>query len=136
MLRKTSAMLLLVVLSLVVAVPALADAPNFNPAIYADGTAWGTKGTTALPAPNGHNAQSFDMIFVFTNGVDGQLPVSEAGPGNPNYNGGRWSAYSATWLVEPTLLSSYAQLEVEVLAGNLVVESLHNYFQCPLLPVK
>jgi hypothetical protein len=136
MLRKTSAVLLLVVLSLVVAVPALADAPNFDPAIYADGMAWGTKGTTPLPAPNEHNAQSFDMIFVVTNGVDGQLPISEAGPGNHNYNGGRWSAYSATWLVEPRLLTSYAQLEIEVLAGNLVVESLHNYFQCPLLPVK
>ena len=142
MLRKTSSILLLVVLSLVVAVPALADAPNFSPAVYADGRAFGTKGTTSLPAPNAHNAQSYDALineFDFHGEpVAGQLGVAEAAPGNPNYNGGRWIAYKAIWAsdVTPTLLTSWAQVEMEVQLGNLTLVLKDDYFQCPLLPVK
>ena len=78
------------------------------------------------------------MLFVFSNGVTGQLPVSEAGPGNPNYNGGRWSVQSATWAndAEPVLITSYAQLMMYVDAGELMVSSADTYFLCPLLPVK
>jgi len=94
MLRKASLILFVVVLSLVVAVPAFADqpdnvggglgnkAPDFSAGVFADGEAWGTKGTTSLPAPNDNNNQSFDPIFVVANGVEGQLPVGEAAPGN------------------------------------------------------
>jgi hypothetical protein len=138
MLRKTSSILLLVVLSLVVAVPALADAPNFSAAVYADGTAWGTKGTTSLPAPNAYNAQSYDaLINEFPAGAAaGQLGVAEAAPGNPNYNGGRWTAYKAIWHSTPVLLTSWDQVEAEVQAGNLELQLKNDYFQCPLLPVK
>jgi len=38
--------------------------PNFGPALFADGEAWGTKATTVIPAPNEHNLQSFDKLFV------------------------------------------------------------------------
>jgi hypothetical protein len=146
--RKTSFTLVLVVLSLVAAVPAFADqpanvggglgntAPNFSAGVYADGRVWGTKGTTSLPAPTANNVQSYDVLVSFTNGVDGQLAVAEAGPGNPNYNGGRWNAYSATWLADPVLLTSYAQVQAEVEAGNLMLVPKYSYFQCPLLPVK
>ena len=140
MLRKTSSILLLVVLSLVVAVPAFADAPNFSPAVYADGTAFGTKGTTSLPAPNAHNVQSYDALineFVFPGDpVAGQLGVAEAAPGNPAYNGGRWTAYRAIWHSDPVLLTSWDQVEMEVQLGNLELQLKNDYFQCPLLPVK
>jgi hypothetical protein len=118
--------------------PVQASSPNFGPSIYADGKAFGTKGLGTLPAPNGANDQSFDLLFVFSNGVDGQLPVSEAGPGNPNYNGGRWSVQSATWAndAEPVLITSYAQLMMYVDAGALMISSADTYFLCPLLPVK
>ena len=88
MVRKISFMVLVLALGLVLAVPALADPgkPNFSAGVYADGEAWGTKATTSLPAPNGKNNQSFDKIFVFTNGAEGQLPVGEAAPGNPSSN--------------------------------------------------
>ena len=61
--------------------------PNFMPSLYGDGEVWGTKGTTTLPAPNEHNRQSFDVLYVITNSNNpqGQLPVSEAAPGNPSY---------------------------------------------------
>lgn len=59
------------------AAPASADPgqPDFSAGVYADGEAWGTKATRTLPAPNGKNDQSFNKIFVVTNGADGPLPV-------------------------------------------------------------
>ena len=45
--------------------------PNFGPRVYADGVAWGTKGTTTLPAPSVYNEQSFDKLFAIAKGVAG-----------------------------------------------------------------
>ena len=138
MVRKLVFLTLFLALILTTAAPVSASAPNFGPAIYADGVAWGTKGLGSLPAPNGHNDQSFDMLFVFSNGAAGQLPVSEAGPGNPYYNGGRWSLQSATWAegVSPVVITSYDQLMMYINAGAVTVTSANTYFLCPLLPVK
>jgi len=88
----------LIILAVVVAVtaalaaPALAlpGKPDFNDHIFADGQAYGTKVVAMLPTPNGKNMQSFDKLFIITNGLEGQLPVAEAAPGNSDYNGGRW----------------------------------------------
>ena len=96
------------------------------------GVAWGTKGNGALPAPNDHNRQSFDGLYKFTNGVEGQLAVAEASPGNTAYNGGRWIEYSVTFNGEPELVTSYAQLQTL----DVTIVETGNYFQCPLLPVK
>jgi hypothetical protein len=141
----------LVVSSLLLTMAGLASAdpgaPNFMPAIYGDGEVWGTKGTTQLPAPNAHNVQSFDNLYIIDNPNDPngvQLPVSEAAPGNPNYNGGRWSVQIVTWTaagfmayggIAPILTSEQDVLYNEQ-AGYLEIESGNNYFQCPLLPVK
>lgn len=82
--RKMLVIIVVLVAALVAVIPAFADGPNFGEAIYADGHAWGTKGLGDLPAPNGSNNQSFDMLFVFDETApEGQLPVSEAGPGTP-----------------------------------------------------
>jgi len=132
--KKVLTLAFLVALLVVSIVPAFADGPNFGPAIYADDQVWGTKGTATLPAPNGNNNQSYDGIFAFTNGVEGQLPVAEAAPTNPAYNGGRWSAYSVTWNGTPELVTSYAQLMDLQQAGELTITEAGNYFQCPLLP--
>ena len=140
-------------LSLTVAVPAFADPgkPDFAPHVYADGEAWGTKATTTLPAPRGNNLHSFDKLFVFTNGAEGQLPVGEAAPGNRAYNGGRWLTWTATW-IEPLphpkpVLTSYdgggpssimfhANLGHFILTPGSPEGGPPPYFQCPLLPVK
>lgn len=123
--------------------------PDFGPHIYADGVAWGTKVTTVLPAPNENSERSFDKLFVFTNGADGQLLVGEAAPGNTAYNGGRWETYTATWteagiaVHDPLpVLRSYGEIMIHENLGHLdVVEGPPPggpppYFQCPLLPVK
>lgn len=134
--KKIMALLFVAALLIVGVVPAFADAPNFGPAVFADDQAWGTKGTTSLPAPNGNNNQSYDGLYAFPNGgAEGQLPVAEAAPGNPAYNGGRWIAYAVTWNLAPELVTSYAQLMALEAAGAVTITAAGNYFQCPLLPV-
>ena len=131
---------------LATAAPALAagngDAASrkavFSPAIYAEGTAWGTNPNGDLPAPNDHNRHSYDDLFVFTNGADGQLPVAEAAPGTPGYNAGRWAVRMVTWAPSstPTVLTDNDQVEMYLASGSLSVTETDNYFSCPLLPVK
>ncbi|MFN2132499.1 MAG: hypothetical protein ACK2VD_18380 [Anaerolineae bacterium] len=143
MFRRISSVLAVIVLGLLAAVPVFAapGQPTFGAAIYADGVAWGTKGTTALPNPEGA-AGSFDKLYIFTNGATGQLAVSEAGPGNPSYNGGRWETWTATWNQDTdVVVKSETDLLVYVDSGALTIHigspDFHpDYFQCPLLPVK
>lgn len=153
MVRRVSLMALVLALSVVAGTAAVSadqpvsvggglgnKAPSFAPEVYADGRAWGTKGTTSLPAPSDTNQQSFDKIFAFTNGAEGQLPVGEAAPGNPLYNGGRWWVHTATWIDnlphEKTVLTSYEEVMFHLNMDHLIIEDLGVYFQCPLLPVK
>ena len=118
-------------------------APNFMPALWGDGELWGTKGTTTLPIPNAHNLRSFDKLFIFVGDyvAAGQLPVSEAAPGNPAYSGGRWYTHTAQWnIANPPLVTSYAEIEDYVATGDLTVMpgspgGPPMFFQCPLLPV-
>jgi hypothetical protein len=135
-------------LSLMVAVPAFAEGPSFEPAIYADGVAWSKKGLGTLPAPNERMMRSFDRLYL----IEGQaMPVSEAGPGNPDYNGGRWATQAARWTEEALshygddlpVLTRFGPVEdpesilYHLEAGDLVlVAGSPSYFECPLLPVK
>jgi len=126
---------------------AYADAPNFGPAIYGDGEVWGTKGLGELPAPNGHNNQSCDKLFIFVNGAPGQLAVSEAAPGNPAFNGGRWSAQTVLWTAAGMaahnplpVLTSYTDIQLHYNLGHLAIAPGNpgggpSYFECPLLPI-
>lgn len=132
---------------------ALADPgkPNFSESVYGDGVAWGTKATTVLPAPNEYNRQAFDALYVVTNSNNpqGQLPISEAAPGNPEYNGGRWFTHTVEWTAEGftahgivPVLKSYDDIQTHYNLGHLVITpgsfpgGPPVYFQCPLLPVK
>lgn len=147
----------LIILAVVVAVtaalaaPALAlpGKPDFNDHIFADGQAYGTKVVAMLPTPNGKNMQSFDKLFIVTNGAEGQLPVAEAAPGNSDYNGGRWYTHTATWTEAglaahggPVLLTSYADVMLHASLGHLEISAgpgatgAPAFFVCPLLPVK
>ena len=147
MLRKVSLLFSVLMISLMVAVPVFAQPgkPDFGPHIFANEMAWGTKVTTPLPAPNGQNTQSFDRLYVFTNGAEGQLPVGEAAPGDPDYNGGRWETWTATWADDvphaiPVLMSDDA-IMVHVELGHLTITKGSPggpppYFSCPLLPVQ
>jgi hypothetical protein len=151
--QKTILTLTLLVLVFIAATTGLANRgkPNFGPALYADGEVWGTKGTTTLPPPNEHNLQSFDRLFVITNGSAGQMAVGEAAPGNPNYNGGRWFTQTVMWTADGMdhyddsvpVLMSYEEIEynydmgyLDITPGSPDPDAAPDYFQCPLLPVK
>ena len=155
MLRKSILITTLFLIGLALIVPSSALAapgkPSFGPELYADGEVWGTKGTTALPGPNQHNRQSFDDLFVITNSnnPEGQLPVAEAAPGNPHYNGGRWITNTVEWTQSGfdahgtvPVLTSYDEVMVHYNLGHLTITEVTfdggpmPYFQCPLLPVK
>ena len=151
MLRDLVTAVCLVLLLSAVAAVADPGKPNFMPALWGDGKLWGTKGTTTLPAPNQHNRQSFDALYVVTNSnnPEGQLPVSEAAPGNPAYNGGRWFTHTVEWTAAGFMahgivpvLKSYADIQLHAGLGHLVITpgsfpgGPPVYFQCPLLPVK
>ncbi|MEK7404553.1 MAG: hypothetical protein AAB225_05550 [Acidobacteriota bacterium] len=124
--------------------------PNFGPSVYGDGKVWGTKGAAALPAPNENNTQSFDKLFVFVNGAVGQLPVAEAAPGKPGYNGGRWYTHTVVWtqagmeyhLGALPVLTSYEDIRFHYALGHLMIApgspagGPPPFFECPLLPVK
>ena len=124
-----------------------AEQPNFMAALYGDGEVWGTKGTTSLPAPNPNNVNSFDNLYVITNFNDPnavQLPVSEAAPGNPDYNGGRWYRHDVAWTAAgfmayggiAPVLKSGDEIDYNESLGYLTVTPVEVFFQCPLLPVK
>jgi len=148
--KRITLSVLIALFALVFAVPAFAAAPNFSPSVYGDGQAWGTKGAAALPAPNDNNLQSYDKLFVITNSNNpaGQLPVSEAAPGNPAYNGGRWFTHTVMWTqagfaahgVVPVLMS-YDEVMLHYDLGHLTIAAGSpggppDFFECPLLPVK
>ena len=151
MLRRTTVVVSLIALSLLVAVPVLAapppgSKPDFGAHIYVDGVAWGTKATTALPAPGGA-ASSFDLLYVFLDQEGTALPLTEqllvadAAPGDTDYNGGRWEVYTAQWQVAPYELTSVAEVKAAEDLGDLITTKGSfdggppDYFSCPLLPV-
>ncbi len=155
MARKMTVVVSVVVAALLLVAPVAAAGPAFGAGIWADGRQWGTKLTTYLPAPHGHNLQSFEGLYFFTLGDGGavmypdgssQAPVAEAGPGNPAYNGGRW-VFTHVTVTDPgaigSQITSFAQLQAAAMAGYLTIDGpatdaghLTPYFQCPLLPFK
>ncbi len=113
-------------------------APIFMPALFADGETWGTNLLNPLPPPNDSNDQSYDELFVFMNATASQLPVAEAAPGNPDYNGGRWAVRSVMWqITSPPIVISYDEVISHYVDGDLIIMSSPDgpYFECPLLPV-
>ncbi len=139
---------LVTVASVAVGMP---GAPDFSPRIYADGEAWGTKVTTELPAPNDHMMNSFDKLFVITNSNNPmpQLPVGEAAPDNPMYNGGRWYTHTVEWTEAGfeahgtvPILKSYDEIMLHYNLGHLAITpgsfpgGPPEFFSCPLLPVQ
>lgn len=77
------------------------------------------------------------------------MPVAEAAPGNPNYNGGRWFTHTVEWTQAGfdahgtvPVLKSYGEVMLHYQLGHLTITpgspdgGPPPYFGCPLLPVK
>jgi hypothetical protein len=123
-----------------------AGATRVAAAIWAHGELYDTIGTpTAFRDPPEH---STDALYNFgMSGLDGQRAVSVAAPGDPDYNGGRWSVVRVTFTdqgmavhdadgdgVVDFELTSAAEVLDHVALGHLELMETSIYFECPLLP--
>ena len=124
------AALALAIAALSVAVPSIsADQPQ-GPhgsvafiSVYAHDTLYGS-----VVAPNSLPAKgNFDELYVFP-GPDGFTIVSDAAPGDQDYNGGRWHV---NMVMGAAVQFTNAE---DVLASGLTIVSTETYFSCPLLP--
>ena len=109
--------------------------------IWADGTAYRTVATpTHLP-----NHGPKDGIYAF-DGLNGQNAVSEAKPGDKDYNGGRWQVtvlgYTDAGLAEFDAdnngsadyeLTSWEEVEANIALGYLEFKAMGPSFVCPLI---
>jgi hypothetical protein len=90
--------------------------------VYAHNRLYGS-----VVAPNSLPAKgNFDELYVFP-GTSFTI-VSDAAPGDTNYNGGRWHVNIVLGAME-----QFTNAE-DVLASGLTIGSTNTYFSCPLLP--
>jgi hypothetical protein len=88
--------LFLSVLALLLALPAAAFAAGLGPpggTIWANDVAYRTVGTPSS-LPDNAPYDSFDILYHFPD-CDGCASVSDAAPGDTDYNGGRWIVVNA-----------------------------------------
>jgi hypothetical protein len=119
---------LLVMLALI---PATTHAaPRTFGQLYHDGEVLRTFG---VPAAVPHGGR--DPLFVFTNGVDGQLSVTQFAPGDPGYHGGAWAVYQVTFTGKAYLITSDEAIQAAAAAGDITLTRAANQdFRCPVLP--
>ena len=125
--------------------PAIARANRVQDAIWNDGNLYGTVVTpTSFVAPPEH---STDTIYSFMmSGLNGQRSISDAAPGDRDYNGGRWTVVQAVFTDEgkdalgdgsgniAVELTSDEELSEQVENGYIELMPTTTYFECPLLP--
>ncbi|MGH3083102.1 MAG: hypothetical protein ACRDNP_03410 [Gaiellaceae bacterium] len=125
MLRRLFALSVVPAAALVFAVPALAAGNSLGPpggTIYAFDVAYRTVATpTSLP-DNGPT----DTIYVFPDCAS-CASVSEAAPGSPGYNGGRWRVVQA-WGITSQLTNAH-----DVVAAASALTDTGIRFICPLI---
>lgn len=125
MLRQLLTLAVVPLVALAFAVPALADGNSLGPpgsTIYAFDVAYRTVATpTSLPAKG-----PTDTIYVFPDCAS-CASVSEAAPGQPGYNGGRWRVVEAHGIT-----SQLTNADDVVAAASMLVDT-GTRFVCPLV---
>src|SRR2546427_7337358 len=102
--------------------------PRATGRVYADDRLWATFATNDI---KGGPEQSLDKIFVFP-GTD-LIPVGEAGPGNPDYNSGRWDVREVTFTgMAPTQFTNDEAIWYHASIGDLTISGTVKMFHCPL----
>jgi hypothetical protein len=133
MLRISHALALLVTAVLALALLPAASFAQVGPPggmIYANDELFRTVGTpTSLP-----DRGRFDTIYA----LGGDLAnVSDAAPGSPGYNGGRWEVRPITWVtIDPTQFTNAEQVLDAAASGAIEIGDVINRFECPLIRVK
>ncbi len=95
--------------------------------IYAHDVVYRTVGTpTDLP-----DHGPFDTIYVLGNGL---APVSNAAPGDRDYNGGRWEVRMVSFrTVPPTQFTNAEQVLAAAASGEIEIGNVVKRFECPLI---
>jgi len=95
--------------------------------IYAHDVAYRTVGTpTDFP-----DQGNFDTIYV----LGGELAnVSDAAPGDMDYNGGRWEVRPITWVsISPMQFTNAEDIHAAAQAGQIEIGEVVKRFECPLI---
>ena len=130
--RLASGLAAAAMLLAVAAAPVAAGGPP-SLAFYVDGERYRTVGTPTDFARTGAPAASFDRIYVLGSDL---VNVAEAGPGDRDYNGGRWMVLPIAWHTTPVQLTSAEEVEAYAAAGMLsIATSPVKLFECPVIPV-
>ncbi|HEV8595814.1 MAG TPA: hypothetical protein VGR51_09820 [Thermoplasmata archaeon] len=108
-----------------------ATPPNAGLRVYANDRLWASFDATDLkPGP----AKSMDLIFVFPG--TSLMPVAEASPGDPDYNGGRWEVHAVTFTgIAPEQFTNDEQVWFHYGLGHLSISGVLRTFECPLIPL-
>jgi len=122
--------LILISLFIIVAVLSIAagDGPLARPQAWVDGILF-----NSLVAPATFNPESgpFDELYMGGGFKDGVPLISEAKPGDQDFNGGRWHLNVLKEGVDPTKYSDASSVE-ELDLNDFMATDM--YFECPLLP--
>lgn len=115
-------------------------------AIWVDGQIYDTVATsTSFRAPP---ARSTDLIYSFMmSGLAGQRSVAEAGPGDRDYNGGRWTVKMVIFTDAGRAvhdadgdgqvdfeLTSEEEVLMQAIMGYIQILDTNIYFECPVIP--
>lgn len=112
-----------------VALGVSAQGPLPRPQTWVDGELFDGVVTSATFEPT---AGFFDELYTGGNGFrDGVGLISEAGPGDTDYNGGRWHLNVLREGVDPNKYANASSVE-DLDAADF--NSTDMYFECPLLP--
>jgi hypothetical protein len=85
-----------------------------------------------VATPTSQPGRGVDTIYPVVGGVEGQLAVTAAAPGD-NYHGGRWAVHVVNWLVTPYLLTSDEAVEAAYEAGDITITRVPEAdFVCPV----
>jgi len=78
------------------------------------------------------NHGKFDTIYLLGSGL---ITVADAGPGDRDYNGGRWEVRPITWLtISPRQFTNDGQVDAAAAAGQIGIGDVVKRFECPLIP--
>ncbi len=78
------------------------------------------------------DAGNFDELYAGGNGFKDGVPlISDSGPGDTDYNGGRWHVNMLKMGVDPDKYADACSVDDLDLSD---FNSTANYFECPLLP--
>jgi len=141
---KRTHFILTATIVMAVLIAAAAHAKVFRDAIWCDGELFGVTVTPQdLPIEG-----PFDVIYPFGgSGLLGQRSISDAKPGDPDYNGGRWEVKPVTFTLAGLAafdqnndgvidyeLTSDGEIAAAVVMGYLTIGDPVRYFVCPLHP--